>query len=231
MRRSGCQELPTGSRLHTVSGTLRSFVQPADRHGTAHLSGSSREVNGPATVSRERISRRQASLACTQSRCCCCQSRNAPVPGHVECNCARTAMGRASCLGSSCLTITGSLVGSRTSRSDHVSRAACLALICQCKNSVRVCMNHSGLSSQGKCPPPGCTANSVARRLTPHQARVVEPRERRNSTTLVLLPRGSRWADPPTTAAGPVNSGAGRPWEIRQVLIRRGASGPSASRP
>ena len=45
---------------------------------------------------------------------------------------------------------------------DHLpTETAHLALICQRKNPARVCTNHCGSSSQGKCPARGCTANSA----------------------------------------------------------------------
>src|SRR5215213_373332 len=67
--------------------TLRLLVQPLERHGTAQVSRSSRDASGPEAPSRSGMSRRQASLACTQSR------RDGRRPSSSW---ARTAMRRAS---------------------------------------------------------------------------------------------------------------------------------------
>ena len=69
--------------------TLRLLVQPLERHGTAQVSGSSRDASGPEAPSRSRMSRRQASLARTQSRrdarqpgCCPRVAESQAAPGH-----------------------------------------------------------------------------------------------------------------------------------------------------
>jgi hypothetical protein len=48
--------------------TFLLLVHPDDFHGRAQVSGSAREGSGPEASSRSRMSRRQASLARTQSR-------------------------------------------------------------------------------------------------------------------------------------------------------------------
>ena len=57
-------------------------VHPVDRHGTTHVSGSSREGSGPDRRSLRRMSRRHASLVLTHSPRDTCQSRSGDGPGH-----------------------------------------------------------------------------------------------------------------------------------------------------
>ena len=58
---------PRAAIRSSILLTLRSFVQPLERHGLTHESGISPATSGPSSVSRRRMSRRQASLSITQS--------------------------------------------------------------------------------------------------------------------------------------------------------------------
>ena len=58
---------PRAAITSSIWFTFRWFVQPDERHGTTHVSGSSPATSGPSTSRRARMSRRHASLAMTQS--------------------------------------------------------------------------------------------------------------------------------------------------------------------
>ena len=56
---------PRMVRNSSIWVTLRLWVQPVEAHGTAHVSGMSREVSGPELLSCSRMSRRNPSLSRT----------------------------------------------------------------------------------------------------------------------------------------------------------------------
>ena len=91
LARSHCRSRP--SRLATATSPRASMkssirwvflllVQPVERHGTTHESGSCRADSGASDSSWSRMSSRQSSLADTHSATSICQSRSGSGPGH-----------------------------------------------------------------------------------------------------------------------------------------------------
>jgi len=68
------------------------FVQPVDAQAILQVSGSSRDINGPAEPSRSRMPRRQASFACTQARMDSCHGPSSPRPGHSAISARKSTM-------------------------------------------------------------------------------------------------------------------------------------------
>ncbi len=57
-------------RYSSICVTLRLFVHPVEAQGLTHVSGMSRELNGPELPSSSRMSRRKGSLSLIQARVC-----------------------------------------------------------------------------------------------------------------------------------------------------------------